>query len=512
MLPLPAIAASTREATLRFVPESNLAVLDPVATASTSTQDHGVAVYDLLYGVDSRFSPKPQMAEGHTVSDDGRTWEFRLRDGLTFHDGEKVRGADCAASLKRWARRDAFGQALGAAVDTWEAPDDRTVRIRLKRPFPRLLEAIARPSQVGAFIMPERIAKTDPFTAITDMTGSGPFRFVPGEFVSGSRVVYERFDGYQPRQEPADYTAGGKVAHFQRVEWQVIPDVATATAALQSGEVDWLEFADSDVLPLLARNGNVRLQTQDPAGRVAFIRFNVRVAPFDNPAIRRAVLQAVTQSDFMEAINGTDPTLWRTCYSMFPCGMQFVGEDGASMTPPRDLALLREQIRQAGYAGERVVVLSASDIQSIKVHADITADLLKRLGMNVDLQVMDWGSVAQRRTSKEPIDKGGWSLFLTNWPAMQIANPATNALIRGLGDAGWFGWYQDDAMEQVVASYVAATTESELQQDYDAVQRRAFDQAPAVPLGQYFRKTAFRRDITGILPAWVSLPWNVRRA
>ena len=511
-LPLPAVSQSTRSKVLRFVPESNLVLLDPITSVSTSSQDHGIAIYDTLYGVDSQFRPQPQMAEGHTVSDDQRQWQFTLRKGLAFHDGEPVRGVDCAASLARWSKRDAFGLALAAAVDAWEAPDDNTLRIRLKRPFPLLLEAISRPSQVGQFIMPERIAKTDPFQSITDTTGSGPYRFVAGEFVSGSRVVYERFASYVPRAGAADYTSGGKVAHFDRVEWQVIPDVATATAALQNGEVDWLEFADSDMLSLLSVNRDVKLQVQDPAGRVAFIRFNTLLPPFDNAAVRRVVLESVTQADFMEAINGGDQSLYRNCFSMFPCGLPFVAQTGAAqMKPPKDMEQQRVKLKQAGYAGERVVVLSANDIQAIKAHAEITADLLKRLGMNVDLQVMDWGSVAQRRMSKEPVAKGGWNVFLTNWPAMQIANPATNALTRGLGDAGWFGWFKDAAIERAASDYVQATSVDDQQRAFDEVQKMAFAAAPSVPLGQFFRKTAFRSDIEGILPGWVSFPWNVRR-
>lgn len=512
LLPLPAIAQPSRASTLRFVPESNLVVLDPILNVGTSTQDHAATIYDTLYGVDSRMTPKPQMAAGHTVSDDGRTWLFTLREGLTFHDNTPVRGIDCATSMARWAKRDPFGILMSPLVEAWDAPDDRTMRVRLTKPFPQLLDAIARPATAFQAIMPERLARTSVGTAVSAQVGSGPFRFKDDEFVAGSRVVYERFDRYVPRPEPADYTSGGKVAHFSRLEWQVIPDVATSTAALQNGEVDWIEIVSSDMLPMLAGSSGVQVQLQDPGGRMSFLRLNTLVPPFDNPAIRRAVLLAVTQGDFLDSVDGGDPSLSRRCYSMFPCSNPMARELAADlMKPPRDLAVARAQLAKAGYAGERVVILSADDIGSIRDYAAIAADLLRRIGMNVDLQSMDWGTLIQRRASREPVAKGGWSIFPATWSGTMIDTPPSNAMVRGLGSAGYPGGFQDQVIEDLTTAYAEASSTTEQQRIFDAIQARSFELVPSIPLGQWFRKTAFRRDITGILPAWISLPWNVRR-
>jgi peptide/nickel transport system substrate-binding protein len=157
------------------------------------------------------------MASGHEVSDDGRTWRIRLRDGLTFHDATPVRAIDCIASLQRWCASTPFGQLLSQTVDTWAARDDRTIEIRLTRPFPLMLDAIALPDN-AAWIMPEHLAHTDPNTAVKEMVGSGPYRFIAGEYNSGNRVVYEKFDAYVPRKEPPDWASGGKIVHFGRVE------------------------------------------------------------------------------------------------------------------------------------------------------------------------------------------------------------------------------------------------------------------------------------------------------
>ena len=513
LLARPAIGQSTRKMTLRFVPEENLSVLDPIFSTVTSTEVHGWHIYDTLYGMDSQFRMKPQMAEGHTVSGDGLSWEFKLREGLKFHDGERVRALDCATSMLRWSQRDAFGQQVASAIDAWEAPDDRTLRVRLKRPYPRLLEAIARPSSTGPFIMPDRIAQTDPFKPIAEAIGSGPFRFLPSEYVSGSRVAYERFDGYLPRNEAADYTSGGKIANFQRVEWQVMPDSATAASALRNGEVDWIEGVDNDMLPILESDARVKVAIKDPGGRVAYIRFNVLNAPFNKAAVRNAVLRSLTQIDYLSALSGGDPTLYRECYSMFPCGFPLVGEIAPNVWKrgAADYETQKNELKKAGYNGERIVILSAADIQFIKTMAEITADTLKKVGMNVDLQTMDWGTLAQRRASKEPVENGGWSIFPTAWPSVNVANPAINELTRGVGQAGFMGWFDSPEMEERTANYVHANSDSEQQNAFDAVQQLAFDQAPSAPVGMFYEKTAFGKDIEGFLPGCWAFPWNLRR-
>src|SRR6201999_930053 len=149
---------------------------------------------------------------------------------------------------------------------------------------PLLPNALGKAPSSMPYIMPERLAKTDAIPQVTDPVASGPFRFLPDERVQGSRFVYARFPGYVPREEAASFTAGGKSAQFERVEWQVIPDPATASAALQSGEGDWWEQPTVDLFPMLGRAGTLAVEIIAPTGVIATIRFNTTQPPFDNPA------------------------------------------------------------------------------------------------------------------------------------------------------------------------------------------------------------------------------------
>jgi peptide/nickel transport system substrate-binding protein len=187
---LPAsVALAQSQKVLKFIPQADLRILDPISTTAYITRNHGYMVYDTLFAMDEKFQVKPQMVDKFDVSKDQLTYTFTLRDGLKFHDGQPVRSADCIASIDRWSKRDALGQKLAEATESWSAVDDKTFRLKLKKPFPLTLEALAKPSSNVPFIMPERIAKTDPFKNIDDPIGSGPFKFVKAEWVPGNKVV-----------------------------------------------------------------------------------------------------------------------------------------------------------------------------------------------------------------------------------------------------------------------------------------------------------------------------------
>ena len=502
----PAIAQRTP--VLRFVPQANLTSLDPIWTTATVTSNHAYYVYDTLYAVGADLKPRPQMAEGHEVSADGLAWTIRLREGLRFHDGTPVLGRDCAASLSRWSKRDQFGQLLDKVLDRYETPDDRTLVVRLKKPFPLLLDAIGKPDANVAWIMPERIAATDPYRAITEAVGSGPYRFLPDEYVSGARCAYAKFDGYRPRPEPIDWGAGGKVAHYPRIEWTVMPDPATASAALRNGEVDWWEQPLADLLPGLAKAG-IKLQVDQPGGRHAFARVNHLHPPFNDRKARQAFMMAVNQEDHMQASQGDDPSLWAVCRSPYPNGTPYAKDYGEG--PMRgDLDAARRLLRESAYRGETTVVLNPTDFPSMGPVGQVTADLLTRIGFTVDLRESDWGTVVQRRANRESVEKGGWSVFHSFGSASTYATPATSTLVRQQGAAAWFGWPDDPKAEAMVQDWLDAPDEASRTRIADAIGALAMEDVATIPVGQFFIKTAFRPAITGVLQGIAPYPYNVR--
>jgi peptide/nickel transport system substrate-binding protein len=317
-LALPSVVRAASATTLKFFPQIDLAFLDPHWTTANVTRGHGYMVFDTLSGQDGTYTPQPQMVEGHVIENDGKLWKLTLREGPLWHDGQPVLARDCVASIKRWAKRDAFGGALMAATDELSAPDDKTVQFRLNKPFPLLPNALSKPTTPSPVMMPERLAGTDPFKQITEMVGSGPFRFVAAERVPSATNIYATFDKYQPRGNGTpNWTAGPKVVYFDRVEWSTKPDAGTKAAALQAGEQDWWENPTHDLLPLLHRDKNIKIAVSNPTGSVNMMRPNHLQPPFNNPKVLQALFYAIDQASFMEAILGSDPSMYHTPHGFF---------------------------------------------------------------------------------------------------------------------------------------------------------------------------------------------------
>lgn len=513
-LTAPAIARAQGSRVLKFVPQANLANLDPIWGTQYVVRNGSIMIWDMLYGVDESLTPRPQMVEAHEASADFKTWTFRLRPGLRFHDGEPVLAKDAVASINRWMARDAtMGVPIKRRLDALETVDDRTFRFRLKEAYPKMLFALGKSSTPCLFIMPERIAQTDPFKQITDIVGSGPMRFRKDEWVPGSRAAFERFADYRPRDEKASWLAGGKRMLLDRVEWHILPDAATAAAALQSGEVDWWETPVPDLVPLLRRNANINVDIADPLGNIGSLRINHLHPPFNDPRARKALQLATSQSDYMQAVVGDDPALWKPVPGYFTPDTPLYSEAGGEpLKGARRYDEAKKLLAEAGYKGEPITLLVATDLAVLKAMGDVTADMLKRIGMNVEYAAIDWGTVGQRRAKKEPPSQGGWNLFHTWHAGADCVNPAPYIALDASGDTAWFGWPKSDDVQQKIAGWYAAPDAAAEKTAIDALNRSAMDHVVYVPTGFFKGYQAWRKSVSGVVKAPFPVPWDVSKA
>jgi len=498
--------------TLRFIPQADLRSIDPIWTTAYVTRNFGYLVFDTLFSLDKAFKPQPQMVDRWTVSDDKLTYSFTLRPGLKWHDGQPVRAADCVASVERWGKRDALGQKLMEAVGQIRADNDGTFTITLKSPFPLILDALGKLSSNVPFMMPERLAKTDAYQQVPEAIGSGPFKFVKEEWQPGNKAVFVKNPDYVPRKEPPSFAAGGKVAKVDRVEWLYIPDTATAAAALNAGEADWYEQPPADLVPVFAANKDVVVTTVDPLGNHGILRFNHVLPPFNNVKLREAVLNLVDQKDYMRAAAG-DPKYWKSCAALFVCGAPLESNAGAdALSNGPDLAKAKELIEEAGYKGERIVLMSATDQPIVHGQALVTLEALRKAGLNVDFQANDWGTLITRRASKEPLDKGGWSIFHTWAAAPDLFSPAVNIPLRANGEKAWFGWPTDDKIESLIDTWFKAPDPAAQKKLAADIQVEAYaNDVPYIPTGQFVIPTAYRKNLDGIIIAPVVFLWNVEK-
>src|SRR6266403_1425224 len=365
--------------TITAVMHSDLRTTDPGITTAYITRDHGYMVYDTLLATDSNFKIQPQMAE-FKVSDDKLTYTFTLRDGLKWHDGAPVTAEDCVASLRRWGKRDGMGQKLMSFTASIEATDAKTITLKLKEPYGLVLESIGKPSSVVPFMMPKRIAETPADKAISEQIGSGPFKFLPAEFQPGVKVAYEKNKDYVPRKEPASWASGGKVVKVDRVEWITMADAQTAVNALQSGDIDFMENPSFDLLPVLAANKDIKVETLNKLGFQTLGRMNFLNPPFDNVKVRRAALKAMNQKDVLDALVG-NPEYYRICGAFFVCDTPLATDVGSEvLVKGNGMAEAKKLLAESGYDGTPIVIMAPGDVVTLKAQPIVAAQLMKEAG------------------------------------------------------------------------------------------------------------------------------------
>jgi peptide/nickel transport system substrate-binding protein len=511
---LPGLLRAAPRVEFRWIPQTDLTLLDPTFTTATITQNHAQMVFDTLYGMDADYQPHPQMAAGHQMDPDGLRWVVTLRDSLVFHDGSPVRAQDAVASIRRWAQRDLMGKSLMAATAEMTALNDKQLQFKLKHPFPLLLHALGRQTGSMAAIMPERLAQGPEDKPVTEMIGSGPFRFVRDQWVSGSRVVYEKFAGYVPRKDSfaPSFSAGPKIAYMDEVRWNVVPDRATAVAALQAHEVDGVEQVDNDFLGMLKSDPSIALVKRS-LPTVAIMRFNHLQPPFDNVLMRRAVLASVNQTEYMTAINGTEfPEYWSDRMGIFVVGTPMATEAGMDkLTGKRDLNKVRADIKAAGYKGEPIVMIDPADFPAYHAAALVTADLFKRIGLNVDVQTMDWGTAVQRRNNQDAPSKGGWNVAFTGLTGPNNLDPAGHLALRGNGKQAWWGWPTSAKLEQLRQDWFNAADLATQKKVCEQIQLQVIEDVPYIPLGASYQVSAIGSEWKDFQPQ-LPLFYTVRKA
>ena len=469
-------------------------------------------VFDTLFGMDSDYQMQPQMLEGFSVEDDGKRWKLTLRDGLLWHDGEKVPARDCVASIRRWAARDGIGSLLMARTDELAAIDDKTFQFRLKKPFAH--PALRAGQDLDADVRDDAGAPGE-HGSVQAGQRNGRQRSVP---LQGRRVGV-RLAAPSTRSSTAmcrgrrRTPVGPPAARWCTSNgWSgaPAPTMAPQPVRCRSGEMDWWELPTADLLPLLKRTGKIRVEIKDRNGTLGFMKMNNLQPPFNNAAIRRALLGAVVQSDYMTAIAGEDRTMWRDGVGIFTPGTDMGTDAGMEvLTSPRDMAKVRAAIKEAGYNSEKTVLLAPNDPHYRKAMADVGAGMLKDAGFNLDVQSVDWGTAIVRRESKQPVDKGGWSALFTTANGLDMQTPMLHFL-RTTGEKAWFGWTKSARIEELRAAWVDAPDLAAQKAIAADIQRQCWIDVPHLPVGIWYQPMAWQKTIDGV-PDGFPLFWGVRR-
>lgn len=501
------------ETVLNVVPAAPLRVLDPMVSTAQVVRTHGFMVFDTLVGMDENLQPQPQMAD-YAVSDDAMTYTFTLRDGLLWHDGTPVTVEDCIASLHRWGRNDGNGRLMMEHVGAIEQVSDNSFTITLAKPFGHVLALLGKPSPIPPFMMPKRLADTPEGEQITEMIGSGPFKFVAEEYRPGDQTVYVRNEAYVPRAEPASWTAGGKVVNVDRVVLKSMPDMQTSLNALQSGDVDLVEQVTIDLLPLLEVNPDVEFGTLLPLGSQYTGQFNHRLPPFDNKMIRRAAIYALDQEAILQtAIGNAD--YYTMCPSVYGCSVPVASDAGAEyLAGPAEERMEKAKtlLQESGYDGTPVVMLQPTDLASLTTPPIVAAERLREAGFTVTIEPSDWATLQARKDKWVPVSEGGWNMYFTSWGIPGIWNPLVNTLLDGSGqDRVWAGWRVSPEAEELRAAFVTALDPEEQKDIARRLQQVAWDEGFYFNGGEYSGVGAWRSEIEGVSQGPLLTFWTISK-
>lgn len=501
------VCAAVAQGVLKVRPSTDLKTLDPHITSDSAVRNYGYMVYDTLFALDDKLQVKPQMVDKWERSADGRVYTFTLRAGLQFHDGSPVTAADAVASIKRWGEKDSFGQQLLAQTASMEALSALTMRLTLKRPWGLVLDALAKPGAPVPFIMPAKAAAAPTDKPTDSVIGSGPFMFKRDEWKPGAKVVFVRNPNYVPRTEPAAGFAGGKKVNFDRVEWHIINDHQTALDALKAGELDIHEEIAADLVPLARKASGVKVVNQDEIGIAQQVRMNTLQPPFNNAKLRQAVLRAFNGADFMQAVTD-DSSQYKICSSFFICSSPYFSTAGF---PKPDLEAAKKLVREAGYDGTPVVLLDPAENSNLHALITYADQVLRSVGFKTQVQAMDWATVSSRRASKEPVSKGGWSIFISGPGGLDYMEPNSHLGLRSNCEKAWFGWPCDEQIEKLRAAFSEAADASKRKELAAAIQARAIEYVPYIPIAVQYQVRAYRANLVGQVNPPAPVYWALRR-
>lgn len=490
------------EKNLTAVLESEVVFLDPHSTTANITRTFGYLVYDTLFSMDSKGTIQPQMVQSWRVSDDKLTWTFTLRDGLKFQDGQPVTAADCVASLRRWGPKDGLGRMLMAATQSLEATGEKTFVLTLKEKFPLVLETLGKPNAVVPFIMPARLATLPVDQKMKEVMGSGPFTFRADLWRPGDSMVLERNAGYMPRSEAPDFLAGGKQVKIDRLTIRVIDNI-TGASALRAGEIDYLQYVPFDLIGQI--EGDANLEVMALGGLDQFqgnYRLNQATPPFNDPAVRRVLWKLVDQKAVLQAIGIPERYRLENCVSFWMCGTPLETKAGAE-TAQFSIDAARAELKRTSYHGEPVVVMELGNSPTQLNASLVLVDALKQAGFTVDEQVMDWGTLLQRRAKKE-----GWSLFAVYSNGADMFSPLTHFYVAA-NCSDFPGWSCDERVTPLLKAFAHADTLDERRKVAEQIQSAEYDSVPSVMWGQFTVPTAYRATLTGLVQSSFPMFWNV---
>ena len=418
--------------------------LDAHWTTASITETLTNHIYEGLYSLDKDKKPIPMLADSHTVSRDGLVYTFKLRQGIKFHNGKEMTSEDVVPSLARWGKQSIYGKSLFAQVDTWKAIDKYTVEMKLKEKSAIVLISLAVPNNFGAIYPKEIAEKFEPAVKATEYIGTGPYKLA--EWKPDQYIRMVRFDEYKSRAEKPTGYGGGKTAYVDEIRWVPVPEVATRVAQMETGELDFADDLNLDAFDRLKKNAAVRPIVSKPYYWLVAV-FNKKEGLMTNQKLRQAWQAAIDIEPIMKTVAGGKSEFYRMDNSLAFAELP-TWHTKISGLPwnERNKDKAKRLLREAGYKGEPIRFMTTQEYKWMYDFALVTKQQLEEVGFKIDLQVMDWSTLGQRRVQPKEYD-----VFTTG---MGNFYDPTHHIYLG---PNWPGWTSDEEFVAINAQLARET-------------------------------------------------------
>jgi peptide/nickel transport system substrate-binding protein len=463
--------------------------LDLHWTTAVITQQITWHIYESLFTYDKNYSPIPMLAESHTVTDGGRRYTIKLRQGVKFHNGKEMTSADVVPSLKRWGKMATPGKAVFKFVEAVEAKGPYEVLIHMKEPSAALIDGLARPNNAAA-IYPKEVVDAAGEAQVTSFIGTGPYRFV--EHKPDRHIKVARFKEYVARSEAPDGFGGKRTAYFDEILFIPVPDVAVRLAGVETGEYHFAQQIKQDQYDRVKGMRDVQALVIKPSAWSTAV-LNHKQGNMTDKRVRQAMQAALDLETIMAAGFGhkdfyrLDPGL------MYPEQPQWHSKIGNDLYVQKNKAKAQKLLKDAGYAGQPVRWVTTKEYEWMYKNALVAKQQLEEVGFKIDLQVVDWATLVQRRNKPEL-----WDIFSTGFTFGP--EPALLTSIQ----CNWPGWWCLDEKERAADALTKESDPKKRRAHLERVQQLFYEDVGRIKFGDYFTLDVVRKDVRNF-PA---LPWT----
>ena len=486
-----AFAQPRNHATLAMVAEPQ--TLDPMATTADLVGTIMQHVYEPLYTFDAKWNVVPMLAEAlPKVSADGKVYSIALRKGVMLHNGRELNADDVVASLQRWIEQSPRGKAVGKELESIKTKGPLALEITLKQPYAPLIAQLALPSGMAAIMAKESIA-----TPLASYVGTGPYQFK--ERKPDAYVLLTRFDKYSARKEAPNGYGGKREAAIQELRFVPVPNANTRVEGALAGQYDYADLLPVEALPRLEKSGGKTQPILTPSFGFPYLVLNTKEGVSANQGVRQAIQTALGEGEMLAAGFG-DTRFFTAEGNHFPKGSPYFSTAGTDRYNQRNAKVAKEAAEKAGYKGEPVRVLTSRQYDFHYNMALLMAEQLKRAGFKVDMNVVDWATLVQRRN-----DSKLWDIYITH--SGQFPEPMLSPPQLGDGAPGWWG---TPTKQAALAAFNQEADPAKRGALWGKVQQVVYDEVPYINVGKFNGLSAKSPALDNYQPATWPFFWNAK--